>query len=148
MRVRSVGSATCALLLLAAPALASGPGSGSLRAGAGPVTPQRSVVSTAAGSWTATASMATARAHLTATQLGNGRVLVVGGVDEATTELYNPATGTWTATGPMVNPLVGGSAVALLPNGQVLNVGGERLASCTPKQCSSEPSATAELYTP
>jgi hypothetical protein len=78
--------------------------------------------------------------------LQDGRVLVAGSGDAG--DVYSPATGTWTATGPMVNPLVGGSAVALLPNGQVLNVGGERLASCTPKQCSSEPSATAELYTP
>jgi hypothetical protein len=43
------------------------------------VTPLRSSVSTAAGSWSATTSMTVARAHVTATPLANGRVLVVGG---------------------------------------------------------------------
>ncbi|MGH3021894.1 MAG: Kelch repeat-containing protein, partial [Gaiellaceae bacterium] len=78
--------------------------------------------------------------------LQDGRVLVAGGGDAG--DVYSPATGTWTATGPMAYPLVGGSTVALLPNGQVLSVGGERISSCSPKQCSTEPSATAELYTP
>lgn len=78
--------------------------------------------------------------------LQDGRVLVAGGDDAG--DVHSPATGTWTATGPMAYPLVGGSAVALLPNGQVLSVGGERLASCTPKQCGSEPVASAERYTP
>ena len=73
-------------------------------------------------------------------------MLVAGGGDAG--DVYSPATGTWTATGPMADPLVGGSAVALLSNGQVLNVGGEKLAFCSPKGCSSEPSAHAELYTP
>ena len=81
-----------------------------------------------------------------AVRLRDGRVLVAGGGDAG--DVYSPATGTWSATGPMVYPLHGGSAVAPLPNGQVLNVGGARLANCTPKQCSSEPVATAELYTP
>jgi hypothetical protein len=43
---------------------------------------------------------------------------------------------------------VGGAALALLSNGQVLSVGGARLANCTPKGCGSEPVASAELYTP
>jgi hypothetical protein len=77
--------------------------------------------------------------------LQDGRVLVAGGGDAG--DVHSPATGTWTATGPMAYPLVGGSAVALLPNGQVLSVGGERLASCTPKGCGSEPVASAERYT-
>jgi hypothetical protein len=81
-----------------------------------------------------------------ATLLGDGRVLVVGGGDAG--DVYSPATGTWTATGPRAYPLVGGSAAALLPNGQVLSVGGARLANCTPKGCGSEPVASAELYTP
>ena len=48
----------------------------------------------------------------------------------------------------MVNSANGGAAVALLANGQVLNVGGSRLANCSPKGCGSEPVAAAELYTP
>jgi N-acetylneuraminic acid mutarotase len=83
------------------------------------VTLQRSVVSTAAGSWTATASMAAARAHLTATRLGNGRVLVVGGVDESTTELYDPLTGTWVAGGTLNQPRWLHAAVRLA-DGRVL----------------------------
>jgi hypothetical protein len=83
---------------------------------------------------------------LAAVLLHDGGVLVAGGGDAG--HVYSPATGTWPATGPMVYPFHVGSAVALLPNGQVLNVGGARLANCTPKQCSSEPVATAELYTP
>jgi hypothetical protein len=76
----------------------------------------------------------------------DGRVLVAGDGDEG--DVYTPATGTWTATGARAHPLVGGSALALLPDGQVLSVGGERLANCTPKGCGSEPVAGAELYTP
>ncbi len=84
MRMRSVASATCAVLTLAAPALAAS--SSSFRAEARPATSERSLVSTAAGSWTATASMSTARGSLTATPLANGRVLVVGGSDVSTAE--------------------------------------------------------------
>ena len=54
----------------------------------------------AAGTWTATASMAVARADVTATRLANGRVLVVGGVNETTPELYDPPTGTFCRAGP------------------------------------------------
>jgi N-acetylneuraminic acid mutarotase len=78
--------------------------------------------------------------------LQDGRVLLAGGGYAG--DVYSPATGTWTATGPRVYSLVGGSALALLPNGQVLSVGGAQLANCTPKGCGSEPVASAELYTP
>jgi hypothetical protein len=58
----------------------------------------------AAGSWTRTGSMATAREFHTATLLPNGKVLVAGGSDGFNTasnsvELYDPANGIWTATG-------------------------------------------------
>jgi hypothetical protein len=78
--------------------------------------------------------------------LQDGRVLLAGG--GSTGDVYAPATGTWTATGPRVYSQVGGSALALLPNGQVLSVGGEQLANCSPKGCGSEPVASAEVYTP
>src|SRR5437867_1615696 len=55
------------------------------------------------GTWAATASMSTPRANLTATRLGNGRVLVVGGEGDtthaSTAELYDPSTGSWIAAG-------------------------------------------------
>ena len=90
--------------------------------------------------------MTTPREHASPTLLGNGRVLLAGGGYAG--DVYSPASGTWTATGPTVYSLVGGSALALLPNGQILSVGGARLVNCTPKQCGSEPVASAELYTP
>ena len=65
--------------------------------------PLASSASTAAGSWTATASMATARSSMTATPLADGRVLVVGGVGEFTTELYDP-TGMWIPGGTLNQP--------------------------------------------
>ena len=77
--------------------------------------------------------------------LQDGRVLVAGGDDAG--DVHSPATGTWTATRLRAYPLVGGSPLPCSPNGQVLSVGGERLASCTPKQCGSEPVASAERYT-
>jgi hypothetical protein len=121
MIMKSVASATCAALLLAAPALASD--SGSLRQDAWPVMPQRSLVSQAAGSWTATASMSTARAHVTATRLGNGRILVVGGAEVSTAELYDPARGRWSRVAPMTTAREHASAT-LLGNGRVLVAGG------------------------
>jgi Galactose oxidase, central domain len=98
----------------------------------------------ASGKWSATGTMTNYHGPA-AVLLQDGRVLIAGGGDAG--DVYSPATGTWTATSPMADPLVEGSAVALLPNGQALNVGGEKLASCTPKGCSTEPSAHAELYT-
>lgn len=99
----------------------------------------------ASGSWTSTGSMTDYHGP-EAVLLRDGRVLVAGGGSAG--DVYSPATGTWTPTGPRAYPLVGGSAVALVPDGRVLSVGGERLAFCTPKQCSAEPVASAELYTP
>jgi hypothetical protein len=72
----------------------------------------------AAGSWTATASLTTARIYHTATLLPNGTVLVAGGWNlvlvqgsnstvsvatflAASAEIYDPVAGTWTTTGSM-----------------------------------------------
>jgi hypothetical protein len=94
--------------------------------------------------WTTTGSM-TGDHGSTAVRLQDGRVLVAGGGDVG--DVYSPASGTWIATGPRAFPLEGGGALALLPTGQVIGVGGERLANCSPKGCGSEPVASAELYT-
>jgi hypothetical protein len=99
----------------------------------------------ASGTWTRTGAM-TDYHGFDAVRLQDGRVLVAGGGSAG--DIYSPATGTWTATGPRAFPFNGGAALALLANGKVLSVGGERLANCTPKGCGSEPVASAELYTP
>jgi N-acetylneuraminic acid mutarotase len=94
----------------------------------------------AAGTWSATGSLTTARYGHTATLLTNGTLLVVGGYGPvagaeggitgqgvlASAEIYNPSTGTWTTTGSMTSPRYYHSAT-LLPNGMVLVAGGNGL---------------------
>jgi Kelch motif/Galactose oxidase, central domain len=99
----------------------------------------------ASGRWTSAGRMTDWHGS-EAVLLQDGRVLLAGGGYAG--DVYSPATGTWTATGPRFYGLVGGAALAVLPNGQVLSVGGARLANCSPKGCGSEPVASAELYTP
>ena len=101
-----------------------------------PVTPPSALaLDSTAGTWTVTASMAVPRADVTATRLANGRVLVVGGSDEVTTELYDPPTGTW-LPGGQLNVARGLHAAVRLADGRVLVAGG---AEYTP---------SAELYDP
>jgi WD40 repeat protein len=89
----------------------------------------------------ATGSMATVRAHHTATRLNNGKVLVTGGVNStdpgATTELYDPASGSFAPTGSMGSTRAYHTAT-LLNGGKVLVTGGI--------ESFNNPSATAELY--
>ncbi len=100
----------------------------------------------AAGTWTATGSLANGRREHTATLLPNGQVLVAGGLqgttDLASCELYDPATGTWSPTGSLA---VGRTAptATLLPNGQVLVAGGSGVSGG-----GSTFWATCELYDP
>ncbi|HWD91346.1 MAG TPA: kelch repeat-containing protein [Verrucomicrobiae bacterium] len=75
------------------------------------------------GAWTYTTSMHDIRDSLTATLLADGQVLVSGGVNLASCELYNPVTKTWTDTGSMNRARYDHSAT-LLPNGKVLVLGG------------------------
>ena len=122
VRMRYLAPAACALLALATPALGSGSGSS---------------VTAEAGDWTATASMSTARASMTATRL-DGRVLVVGGeydsTRDSTAELYDPATGTWILAGTLSQWRALHVAVRLA-DGRVLVAGGQY-------------STSAELYDP
>lgn len=103
------------------------------------------------GMWTAAKDMTQVRSSHTATALGDGRVLVVGGscgCDEgisATAEVYDPTTGSWTGAGSLSAPLEGFTAT-LLPDGRVLVTGG---MDTRPVNASDAPaSAAAELYDP
>lgn len=104
-----------------------------------------------AASWVTNGSMITGRSGQTATLLPNGKILVAGGSSGfsfggqqyfgglASAELYDPATGTWTNTGSL-NEARYGHTATLLPNGEVLVVGG--IASWP------YPAVTSELYHP
>lgn len=81
--------------------------------------------------WTAAASMATPRAYQTATLLGDGRVLVTGGIPTtlgnqvlASADIFDPLAGAWSTTGSMSRPRFEHSAV-LLSDGRVLVIGGQ-----------------------
>ena len=88
--------------------------------------------------------------HSTATLLGDGDVLVVGGLlgttsnggSSASALLYNPAAGTWTATGSLNTGRIDQTA-SLLQDGQVLVAGGETFGGHKRTLL-----ASAELYTP
>src|SRR5205807_9352939 len=96
----------------------------------------------ATGSWSVTASMATARYAHTATLLPNGKVLVAGGYNGSGTtagaELYDPATGSWRSTGSMATARLNHTATLLL-GGDVLVAGGYTGMGST---------SDAELYDP
>lgn len=99
------------------------------------------------GVWTATASMSTARNSHTLTVLPSGQVLAAGGnnghfgecFDVTSAELYDSSAGTWFPTGNMTAARSHFRAT-LLPNGQVLAVGGG--------DCEGNVLFSAELYTP
>jgi hypothetical protein len=97
-----------------------------------------------AGHVVTTGSMTVPRHSHTATQLPNGKVLIVGGMSRngvflATAELYDPATGRFAAAGKMNSTRGYGATATLLSNGKVLLAGGRDDSACT---------ATAELYDP
>jgi Kelch motif len=80
------------------------------------------------GTFSPTGSMSTGRVDQTATLLGNGEVLVVGGFGNlqlglASAELYDPSAGTFSPTGSMVEGR-GNQTATLLGNGKVLVAGG------------------------
>jgi N-acetylneuraminic acid mutarotase len=106
----------------------------------------------AAGTWTATGSLITARAEFTATLLPDGKVLVAGGIPDnteqvqlASAELYDPSTGTWSATGAMTAARSKHTAT-LLASGKVLVAGG--LCERGTPTCPLGALAAAELYDP
>jgi hypothetical protein len=81
-----------------------------------------------------TGSLATARSSQTATLLPSGKVLVAGGDDGGSCELYDPASGTWATTGSLIVPR-GAHTATLLLTGKVLVAGGAGVS-------------TTELYDP
>jgi hypothetical protein len=89
--------------------------------------------------FTATGSMITTRYEDTATTLQNGMVLIAGGYQVSSAELYNPTTGASSITGAMHSNRWGHTAT-LLKNGMVLIAGG-----CTGNGTCL---ASAELYNP
>jgi N-acetylneuraminic acid mutarotase len=99
------------------------------------------------GVWTQVASLKNARKDHTATLLDDGTVLVTGGFSTEGTEVgflssserYDPGLDDWLNTGTM-NAVRGNHTATLLPNGQVLVVGGLNTDSQPPK--------TTELYDP
>jgi hypothetical protein len=90
----------------------------------------------AAGTWTAAASMTTGRYEPTMTVLGDGRVLVAGGVGDvagksgtslASAEIYDPANKSWSDGGTMSAARSGATATLLASGahkGDVLVAGG------------------------
>ncbi|QIK66372.1 hypothetical protein G7072_08375 [Nocardioides sp. HDW12B] len=98
-----------------------------------------------AGTWSTTGSLATPRLSHTATLLGDGTVLVVGGSDGTEgsgylkrTETFDPATGLWTNAGPLSVGRAGHTAT-LMGDGKVLVTGGFT---------DSGTLATSEVYDP
>ena len=100
--------------------------------------------------FTLTGLLAAAREMHTATLLGNGMVLVVGGYNDLnlltvvpTAELYNPLTGTF---GPAPNPNVARAehTATLLQNGKVLIAGGQLEIPPPPVRAAT----SVELYDP
>ena len=75
-------------------------------------------------SWTPTGSLNTPRSGHTATLLTNGKVLVVGGYNGNSAELYDPTPETWTITGSLNTSRYVLHTATLLPNGKVLVAGG------------------------
>lgn len=79
------------------------------------------------GTWSAGPSMSTARTDFEAVQLGNGKVLAIGGTNGAghtTADLFNPATGLFSSGGSFGIAMDSGFAAVVLASGKVLVVGG------------------------
>jgi len=77
-----------------------------------------------AASFTATGSMSIARAGHSAVLLANGQVLIVGGSNQNTAEIYNPSTGTFGIVASTLSSTKIERAIALR-NGQVLICGSD-----------------------
>jgi N-acetylneuraminic acid mutarotase len=132
------------VLLKSGKVLAVGGCTGQNSNGCTGVTAAAELFDPASHTWHPTGSLNFARGSMTATLLGNGTVLVAGGINSVgdplrSAELYNPSTGTWRLTGNL-NINRDEHTATRLTNGQVLVAGGENLGSVS--------TTSAELYNP
>lgn len=109
---------------------------------ASPTEPAMVTATLGHGQFGPTGAMTVVRSGQTATLLLDGRVLLAGGSNDNTAELYDPKTGTFSQTGPMNVVRVRGQTATLLQDGRVLIAGG------TDDSLSGNPLASAELYDP
>jgi hypothetical protein len=105
----------------------------------------------ATGTFSQFATLAEPRAGHTATLLGDGTVLVTGGLDSsgqplATAEILDPASATTSPVGPMTMGR-GGHTASLLADGRVLLAGGQSMAGSTGEEV-PDPAAGVEFYDP
>jgi len=104
--------------------------------------PQDFTIQIALHGFSATGSMGTARLEHTATVLSSGKVLVVGGIDIASSEMFDPASGTFT-TGNTMGTSRARHTATLLKSGKVLIAGGMQINNQAPQTL-----ASAELFDP
>ena len=92
---------------------------------AGGMTTSTEIYDPVAATWTTQGSTLAVHTGHGAVLLSDGRLLVVGGTQQAlpTAELFDPATGVWTATAPM-RTIRNGPTATLMPDGSVLACGG------------------------
>ena len=119
----------------------------------GPPTASAETIDLAAGApaWETTGSMASARRHLNATLLPDGRVVATGGTSTGgfsdlggathAAEVWDPATGEWSTWASAAVSRVYHSTTMLLPDGRLLHAGGGDGANL-PRELN------AELFTP
>jgi hypothetical protein len=104
------------------------------------------------GTWGEPIRMRTSRWDATATTLADGRALVVGGMNPATSlevgsaEIFDPATATFTEAGSLVAARADHTAT-LLDDGRVLIAGGQQYRD-TDQGSVGQPIAPVELYDP
>lgn len=108
-----------------------------------------------ANSWTPTGPMSSQHAQAAMVKLLDGRALIAGGINYlgapiplGSTEIYDPATNTWTVAANLSQPRYA-HLLALLPDGQVVAVGGARIYEFSSAPSTADTYALAiELYDP
>jgi hypothetical protein len=95
------------------------------------------------GTWSTVGSMSEGRLAPTATRLADGRVLVAGGAESGSADLFDPQSNLFHPTGSLSTPRYFHAAI-LLADGRVLIAGGLKDKSAPP----AEDLSSAELYDP